>query len=431
MITTVIDMRPTTATELTTAERAELGRYEAVIKRGLDTFFEVGNALAKIRDDRLYRGEYSTFEEYCRGRWEFTDRRARMLIDAAEVIGNLESGTVVPVMPTSERQARPLTKLEPSQQRVVWQEAVADAGGKQPTAAQVERAVERVRPPRPKPTPPASKVVYTEPVAKAEASNPLAPRVTGIEKIDGVTVHHMEFAATLPKTEPKAAGQDYIEAVREQATDIIAVLVWEPTATQKFVDALDAASAEQLREAIKQVASRGNIGRVNRLEWRLRQLERQPETASFPSKQEFAKIEAAVEQSITPAAIEKMRESAERSRRVRVDLDFDDATDTDPDEAEAVAIVAAEQAEEDEERAARDAQRPSFERVPEPVAVDNLDRLKRAGLLRYMLVQARDAARRDYGDLTGRHTDLLGFERGVADMLPALDSLIAILEGTK
>lgn len=105
----------------------------------------------------------------------------------------------------------------------------------------------------------------------------------------------------------------------------------------------------------------------------------------------------------------------------------------DADEAEAIAIVEAETAQEDAERAVRDAQRPAFERVPEPEpvaeAVDNLDRLKRASLLRYMLVQARDAARRDYGDLTGRHTDMLEFERGVADMLPALDSLIAILGG--
>lgn len=84
--------------------------------------------------------------------------------------------------------------------------------------------------------------------------------------------------------------------------------------------------------------------------------------------------------------------------------------------------------------AARDAERPSYERVPEPVttpAADSLDRLKRASLLRYMLIQARDAARRDYGDLTGRHTDMLEFERGVADMLPPLESLITILEGTK
>lgn len=108
----------------------------------------------------------------------------------------------------------------------------------------------------------------------------------------------------------------------------------------------------------------------------------------------------------------------------------------DPDEAEAIALVAAETAQEDAERAARDAQRPSFERVPEPEPVaapttDALERLKRASLLRYMLIQARDAARRDYGDLTGRHTDMLEFERGVADMLPPLESLIAILEGTK
>ena len=40
---------------LTTTEIAELSKQEAIIKRGLKTFIDVGNALAVIRDERLYR----------------------------------------------------------------------------------------------------------------------------------------------------------------------------------------------------------------------------------------------------------------------------------------------------------------------------------------------------------------------------------------
>lgn len=36
---------------------------EQVIERGLQTFVEVGNAIREIRDSRLYKDEYGTFEE--------------------------------------------------------------------------------------------------------------------------------------------------------------------------------------------------------------------------------------------------------------------------------------------------------------------------------------------------------------------------------
>lgn len=67
------------------------------------TFVEVGEALLRIRDGRLYRDSYATFEDYCRDRWGFGERRGRQLIEAAEV------GTIVPVK--NEGQARELAPL--------------------------------------------------------------------------------------------------------------------------------------------------------------------------------------------------------------------------------------------------------------------------------------------------------------------------------
>jgi hypothetical protein len=46
-------------------------------------------------------------------RWQMTHNYANKLIRAAEVVGNL--GTIVPILPTTETQARPLTKLDPEQ----------------------------------------------------------------------------------------------------------------------------------------------------------------------------------------------------------------------------------------------------------------------------------------------------------------------------
>ena len=100
---------------LTVAEQTELAQHEAVIERGLKSFVNTGLALAGVRDGRLYRDEYGTFEEYCQRRWGITPQHGRRLIQAKEVVNNLEpTGSI---LPTTERQARPLTQLkEPEKQ---------------------------------------------------------------------------------------------------------------------------------------------------------------------------------------------------------------------------------------------------------------------------------------------------------------------------
>ena len=56
--------------KLAALEICTLAECEDVINRGLATFVEVGNALLRIRDERLYRAEFGTFEAYCRQRWQ-------------------------------------------------------------------------------------------------------------------------------------------------------------------------------------------------------------------------------------------------------------------------------------------------------------------------------------------------------------------------
>lgn len=133
---------------LTAYEADELNRHEATIQRGFDTFIEVGEALLAIRDKRLYRQEYGTFEEYCRQRWGMSRPRAYQLMDASEAVRGLS--TIVDKLPATESQARPLTKLDTAEERQeAWQEAVeeAEAEGRKVTAKDVERAVEIVRNP--------------------------------------------------------------------------------------------------------------------------------------------------------------------------------------------------------------------------------------------------------------------------------------------
>lgn len=131
---------------LTVTEQTELERHEAKIKQGLQTFVEVGAALVAIRDCRLYRVNYSTFEDYCTERWGMSNEYARLHMRASEVVTNLQqTPTMVGVLPTSERQARPLSRLDPEAQSAVWQRAVETAPNGKVTAAHVETTVKEYK----------------------------------------------------------------------------------------------------------------------------------------------------------------------------------------------------------------------------------------------------------------------------------------------
>lgn len=132
-----------TLTVMTTEERQEYARHTTIIKRGLRNFIEVGNSLRTVRDKRLYRADYGTFEQYCDQELELSRRRAYQLMDAAQLNDNL--CTTVHKLPKNEAQARPLTGLPPDEQREAWQEAVNTAPNGNPTAAHVESVVNTIK----------------------------------------------------------------------------------------------------------------------------------------------------------------------------------------------------------------------------------------------------------------------------------------------
>jgi hypothetical protein len=87
----------------------QLALLEATIEHGRRAFFEMGNALAAIREGRLYRPDYRSFDAYCRERWGLSKVHASRLVVAAQRIRQL--GEVVPMgtcleLVTNERQAR-------------------------------------------------------------------------------------------------------------------------------------------------------------------------------------------------------------------------------------------------------------------------------------------------------------------------------------
>lgn len=134
---------------LTAAEADLLADAEAVIERGIKTFIEVGEALASVRDNRLYRADFSNFEDYCRERWGFSRQRALQLIDASEVATTIVVNGLP--APANEAQARELAPLlsTPGEMRAAFEDAIQRADGK-PTAAVIREVVrERMDPASP------------------------------------------------------------------------------------------------------------------------------------------------------------------------------------------------------------------------------------------------------------------------------------------
>lgn len=130
---------------LTLSEVGRLAELEQVVETGLTVFVAVGNALLEIRDSRLYRQQFPTFEAYCRERWGLKQSHAYRMIDAAVVVGNLQSSPIGEV-PKTESQARPLTRLEPEVQREVWRELVESTPVERITAKIVEEQAKAAEP---------------------------------------------------------------------------------------------------------------------------------------------------------------------------------------------------------------------------------------------------------------------------------------------
>lgn len=118
-----------------------LEELEEVIGRGLETFVEVGDALAQVRDGKLYLEHAETFEAYCSERWGLSRPRAYELIHASEVTKAVSAIADTPA-PTNEAQARALRPVsgDPEKAAEAMRNAAADTNGK-PTAKAITDAV--------------------------------------------------------------------------------------------------------------------------------------------------------------------------------------------------------------------------------------------------------------------------------------------------
>lgn len=142
--------------ELSVMERRDLRHFEAIIEKGLSTFIDVGQALKSVRDGKLYRDGFKTFEAYVSERWGMDRSYAHRLIDASDVkedllpIGNKTPRAAEIVR---ESQLRELVAVPDDVLEEVVEKAVELAGDSPITAKVLRQAREEVYHPEPKPEP--------------------------------------------------------------------------------------------------------------------------------------------------------------------------------------------------------------------------------------------------------------------------------------
>jgi hypothetical protein len=134
-------------------EAAALKDCELVIEKGMATFVEVGQALGKIRDGRLYRDSHKTFAAYVKERWGKSRDWADTTIKSAGVVERIENADNCrqksapenayncTQKPATESQARELAKAPEEEQPAIWA-AVVEEHGPDVTAAKIAEAVE-------------------------------------------------------------------------------------------------------------------------------------------------------------------------------------------------------------------------------------------------------------------------------------------------
>ncbi len=126
---------------LTDRESRRLKALEDNIRRSAGDMYD---SMRAIHDEKLYRDEFSSFDEYCEKRWNMSQRNARRLMEHGRVLALLGEEKVDQIGPLSESVTREVAGL-PDAEKVEVIEAVATEAKKKKkkvTATAVRKKVE-------------------------------------------------------------------------------------------------------------------------------------------------------------------------------------------------------------------------------------------------------------------------------------------------
>lgn len=188
--------------ELAPAEASRLKACERVIERGMGTFVEVGDALANIRDQKLYRASHKTFDAYCKERWNLGRARAYQLIEGAQTVKTIadavgaDLSTAVDKLPerhVRELKADPIAAASEIKERAAKGEEPAAVVKDIASRAQAGRQDQQF----------ASKPIVAPKIDRSSDHDDMSERLEELEAInDDLTAENTKLKAQVAALEP-------------------------------------------------------------------------------------------------------------------------------------------------------------------------------------------------------------------------------------
>jgi len=132
-------LRPIAHHVLTTDEKNRLKNLEGQIEAAVEMIKSIGDALLEIRDSRLYRQEFSTFDQYCLARWSISRPRAYQLIDMSKLAGQI--GARIRYTSITEAHVRELKRVGPDDQAEIWEKTKQRFETDRPSMRQLQEII--------------------------------------------------------------------------------------------------------------------------------------------------------------------------------------------------------------------------------------------------------------------------------------------------
>jgi len=156
-----MQVETTDAEAMSDRDRRDFEHYNDIVVTAVKSSLEAGVALRTIRDRKLWRCGFPTWNAYCENVQHLTRRYANQLIEIAEAVEAMrEVGNIFPtstgLVPQAVTQVIPLLRIKDHKLRQkAWNNAVNRFCGGQPPASTVKLAVAKVLAKETKPASPA------------------------------------------------------------------------------------------------------------------------------------------------------------------------------------------------------------------------------------------------------------------------------------
>lgn len=206
---------------LTEAEQIELARLERIVAKNEVAAVNYLEALACIRNGKLYRAEAPTWAEYCEKKWGKSYRAINLAIQAETV--RKEMGRTSSQM--SDNAALALEKVEPKKRKAVIAKveksgekitpgSIRKAAGLPPLAPAPTRDYSGAYSSAPKEPTPAEAFGGDEPEEDADALTPVTDAESAVKRLEQVYEMHKEWMNAVPPRLPRQILDRLIEGVR-------------------------------------------------------------------------------------------------------------------------------------------------------------------------------------------------------------------------